>query len=158
MSSEPEPVFILNLPVANAAAAGTFYQALGFSHSPAWSDDRTQSLRLPGAGGGGGAHIALMLSEETRFRDWIRPGTAVADARKTTAAVYALVGASRADVDDWLAKAVAAGGEADPFELKDRGAEHGMYSRSFADLDGHIWEVFHMPAQGGCQPSSATAV
>jgi uncharacterized protein len=154
MSSESEPVFYLNLPVANAGASGAFYQALGFSHSPAWSDERTQSFRLPGAGGG---HIALMLSEETRFRDWIRPGTAVADARKTTAAVYALVGASRADVDERLAKAVAAGGEADPFELKDHGAEHGMYSRSFADLDGHIWEVFHMPAQGGCQPSSSAA-
>ena len=49
---------------------------------------------------------------------------------------------SKAGVDEMLNKAFAAGAkEARPAE------DHGfMFSRSFEDPDGHIWEVFWMPA------------
>src|SRR3546814_949170 len=48
---------------------------------------------------------------------------------------------SREDVDRMIETAVPAGGKADPGPKQDHGF---MYSRSFEDPDGHIWEVVWM--------------
>ena len=47
---------------------------------------------------------------------------------------------SREEVDQMVAKALAAGGTA-PNPIQDHGF---MYSHGFTDLDGHVWEVFYM--------------
>ncbi len=82
----------------------------------------------------------------------MRPGTEVNDANKTTEVLVSLAADTKEEVDEILGKAVAAGGKADPYVMKDYGADCGMYSRSFADLDGHIWEVVAMlgGAGAGC--------
>ncbi len=49
---------------------------------------------------------------------------------------------SRREVDDLVAKAIAAGGT-QYAEPKDYGF---MYQHSFADPDGHQWEFVHMSA------------
>ena len=47
---------------------------------------------------------------------------------------------SRANVDDMVRKAVAAGGT-----TYSAPQDHGfMYGHGFQDLDGHLWEVFYM--------------
>ena len=47
---------------------------------------------------------------------------------------------SRADVDRLVEAALKAGGTKTREPM-----DHGfMYERSFNDLDGHIWEIFHM--------------
>ncbi len=52
---------------------------------------------------------------------------------------------SREDVDDLLAKALAAG--AKPWKpIMDYGF---MYGCSFQDLDGHVWELMHMSHPAG---------
>ena len=47
---------------------------------------------------------------------------------------------SREDVNRTLEKALAAGGR-EPRPAIDLGF---MFQRSFADPDGHVWEIFHM--------------
>ena len=64
----------------------------------------------------------------------------IADARTSTEVLLAMSLDSRAEVDAFIAKAVAAGAST-TLEARDHGF---MYQRSFADLDGHQWEVFWM--------------
>jgi hypothetical protein len=64
----------------------------------------------------------------------------VCDTRRETEGLFALSCESRAEVDDLVNKAVAAGGAhaVDPMD-------HGfMYGWSFYDLDRHHWEVLWM--------------
>jgi hypothetical protein len=61
-------------------------------------------------------------------------------ARTSTEVLLALSRSGRALVDQLVAKAVAAGGT-----TYNQPQDHGfMYGHGFQDLDGHIWEVFHM--------------
>lgn len=64
----------------------------------------------------------------------------LSDAHRNTEVLVALSTESRARVDTLLEAAIAAGGTETRNAL-----DHGfMYSRSFNDLDGHIWEVLWM--------------
>jgi uncharacterized protein len=57
-----------------------------------------------------------------------------------TEVLTALSADSKQEVDEMVAKAMAAGGK--PWKpIMD---ESPMYSGSFQDLDGHVWEVLHM--------------
>lgn len=82
--------------------------------------------------------IFVMLLTHEKFAGFTpRP---VADAHTSTQVLIALDFPDRTAVDAIAAKALAHGGrEARPAE--DLGF---MYQRSIADLDGHIWEYFHM--------------
>ena len=85
----------------------------------------------------------VMLLVEDRFKDFTRKR--ICDTTTHTEGLFALSCASRAEVDDMVKTAIAAGGShaADP-------QDHGfMYGWSFYDPDGHHWEVFWMdPAAG----------
>jgi predicted lactoylglutathione lyase len=80
---------------------------------------------------------AMLLTEPffTRFTK-----KEIVDAKKSTEVLVALSAESKEAVDDMLAKAIAAGGTVSR-EPEDYG---WMYSKSFEDLDGHIWEVVWM--------------
>jgi uncharacterized protein len=64
----------------------------------------------------------------------------LSDPSKSTQVLVCLSCESRAEVDNVVAKALAAGGTA-PRAAKDQGF---MYGHGFEDLDGHIWELIHM--------------
>jgi len=64
----------------------------------------------------------------------------VADATKSTEVLLCLSCGSRAEVDELVRKAVAAGGRT-PVPPQDHGF---MYGHGFEDLDGHQWELMHM--------------
>jgi predicted lactoylglutathione lyase len=87
-----------------------------------------------------------MVHGASRFKEFIRPGSVIVDAKTSTEALFSIQLQGREQVDQWLEKAVEAGGSLDPFTMKDHGKDMGMYSRSFADVDGHIWEVMTMLA------------
>jgi predicted lactoylglutathione lyase len=79
-----------------------------------------------------------MLLTEEKFKTFTPKE--ICDARKFTEVLVALSYDSRAEVDDLVRKAVAAGGS-----TYNEPQDHGfMYSHGFQDLDGHIWEVFYM--------------
>ena len=132
MSSQPAPKMIfVNLPVKDLSAAIAFYEAVGAVPNKDFADDSAQMLSFSDA-------IHVMLLTHARFTSFTP--RKIPDAHETAQVLLALSEASREDVDATVGKALAAGGtEPNPSQ------EHGfMYGRSFADLDGHIWEVSWM--------------
>ncbi|KAK5994375.1 hypothetical protein PT974_04849 [Cladobotryum mycophilum] len=146
------PSFYLSLPTTSAESARIFYLSLGFQHIPQYSDADTVALRLPGAN----ANICLMVHQPARFKTFIRPDTEIVDAEKYTEGIYSVAVKSKEEVDGFLAKAKEAGGKLDPFVMPGYGAECGMYTRSWTDLDGHIWEATCM-LEGGCTQTESSS-
>jgi uncharacterized protein len=154
--AEKPPSFYLSLPTNSLPAATSFFTSLGFDPIPEYSDPKTSAFRLPFPN----SNICLMLHAPARFKEFMRPDTEIADANKATEAIFTVTTKSKEGVDDLLAKAEKAGGIKDPYTLPNYGGDCGMYSRSFADLDGHIWEAVTMlegfgGGSGDCQGSQA---
>ncbi|CAM1506075.1 Fc.00g057160.m01.CDS01 [Cosmosporella sp. VM-42] len=149
------PSFYLNFHTADPKAGLAFFTALGLSQITSYCDDKTKAFRLPAPND----RICLMIHAHDRFKDFIRPGSQITDATLSTESLFSIAVESKEEVDDWVSKATKAGGTADPYTLKDYGAECGMYTRSFADLDGHLWEVVTMTTtcegQGGEKAESS---
>jgi predicted lactoylglutathione lyase len=82
--------------------------------------------------------IVVMLLARDRFADFVTGE--VADPAAGTSVINCLSAASRAEVDDLVGRALAGGGRPwlDPM------SEGPMYGGSFADPDGHVWEVLFM--------------
>lgn len=134
------PSLYLNLHAADPEASEKFLKGMGMTPITEYSDVKTKTFRLPGAN----SNVAVMVHAHERFLEFVRPGTKILDAHVTTESLISIAVEDETAVDEWLGKAVALGGTADPFIMKDYGAECGMYSRSFADVDGHIWELCTM--------------
>ena len=126
-------MIFVNLPVADLGRSIAFYEAIGATRNPQFSDDTAACMVMSDT-------IHVMLLTHDKFAAFSpRP---IADARATSQMLLAVSADGRADVDRVAEAALAAGGaEAGPTQ------DHGfMYGRSFADPDGHIWEPFWMDA------------
>ena len=121
----------VNLPVADLPRSRTFFESLGLSFNPQFSNEQGACLVL-------GDTIYAMLLTRDFFQTFT--GKPISDARKSTEVLLCLSCDSRAEVDALVAKAVAAGGTA-PRAPQDHGF---MYGHGFEDLDGHIWELAYM--------------
>ncbi|MER7534848.1 VOC family protein [Streptomyces sp. NPDC097704] len=128
----PQMIFV-NLPVKDVNASKAFFEKLGFSSNPQFSDETTACVVISDT-------IFAMLLEEPKFKSFMAPGKEVSDATKSTEVLVTLSAESREKVDQLADRALAAGGgpAKDPLEMG------SIYGRSFADLDGHHWEVFWM--------------
>jgi predicted lactoylglutathione lyase len=125
-------MIFVNLPVRDLARATAFYEAVGATRDPRFSDDTAACLTLSEA-------IHVMLLTHPKFGQFTpRP---IADARAASEVLLCISAESRAEVDALVGRAVAAGGTADPAPRQDHGF---MYGRSIEDPDGHIWEVMWM--------------
>jgi predicted lactoylglutathione lyase len=82
--------------------------------------------------------IHVMLLVEEFFKTFTTKS--LTDTSKSTEVLLCLSCESRAEVDELVAKAVAAGGTT-PSEPKDYGF---MYGHGFQDIDGHLWELVYM--------------
>jgi predicted lactoylglutathione lyase len=80
----------------------------------------------------------VMLLVEKFFGGFTNKG--ITDTSKSTEVLTCLSCDSKAQVDELVAKARAAGG-AVPRQAQDHGF---MYSHGYEDLDGHTWELVHM--------------
>lgn len=123
-------VFI-NLPVKDLAASMDFFSKLGFSFNEQFTNEQAACLQVSDT-------VSVMLLVEEFFQTFTREE--IVDATKMTEVLTALLVESREAVDVLLEKALEAGAE-EGSEAQDRGF---MYSRSFEDPDGHIWEIFFM--------------
>lgn len=121
----------VNLPVRDLKRSMTFFKALGMSFDAAFTNDDAACLVI-------GENIYAMLLVESFFKTFTEKP--IADASTSTEVLVCLSCESRAEVDELVAKALAAGGRA-PREPQDHGF---MYGHGFEDLDGHIWELVHM--------------
>jgi predicted lactoylglutathione lyase len=127
----PKMIFV-NLPVTNLARSTSFYEAVGGTKNPKFSDETASCVVLSDT-------IFVMLLTHDKYRNFEeRP---IADAHKTSQFLLAITQDSREAVDSIATTAAGAGGRADPNKPQDHGF---MYSRSFADPDGHTWEAFWM--------------
>ena len=121
----------VNLPVKDLRRSIDFFTKLGYTFNPQFSDENTTCMII-------GENIFAMLLVEARFKDFTKK--AISDATKNTEVLIALDVESREKVDEMVKKAVDAGGSIyiDP-------QDHGwMYAHSYADLDGHQWEIVWM--------------
>ncbi|MBR0870518.1 lactoylglutathione lyase [Bradyrhizobium tropiciagri] len=142
--SKAKMIFV-NLPVSNLARATAFYEAIGATKNPQFSDETASGMVISET-------IHVMLLTHDKFRQFT-PKT-IADARTTSEVLICLSADSRESVDDTVNKAKNAGGSADPSAKQDYGF---MYGRSFEDLDGHIWEVMWMDVEAFTKAQSAAA-
>src|SRR4030095_136119 len=114
----------VNLPVKDLNKSKEFFEKLGFSFNPQFTNDDGACLII-------GENIFAMLLTERFFKNFTKKE--IADAKKTTEALIAIDAESRQSVDEMVKKAVEAGGS-----LYRDADDHGsMYAQSFADLDGH---------------------
>lgn len=120
----------VNLPVKDVKRSMNFFSQLGFSFNMQFTDDKAACLVI-------GENIYAMLLHEEFFKTFTRKE--LADATKVTEVLIAIDVESREAVDSMIQKAVNAGGT-----IYSNPSDHGwMYQHSFADLDGHQWEVFY---------------
>ena len=123
-------VFI-NLPVTDLVKSMEFFQNLGFSFNPQFTDEKAGCMIVSDS-------IFVMLLTGAYFKSFI--DTEVCDAHKSTEVLIALDAASADEVKQFVSKAESQGGKIYA-EAKDHG---WMYQHSFADLDGHKWEIAYL--------------
>lgn len=119
----------VNLPVQELNRSVEFFEKLGFSFDPKYTNESGSCLIL-------GDNIFAMLLEKPFFQQFTKKE--IADANRTTEVLLAVDVPTREQVDELVKKAVDAGGTT-YMEPQDHG---WMYQHSFADLDGHQWEIF----------------
>lgn len=125
------PKLFVNLPVKDLDETVRFFTALGFTFDKNFTDDNATCMNL-------NDEAFVMLLVEPFFQRFTKKG--LADASSSTEVIMALSAGSRVEVDELADKALAAGAKPsnDPMN------EGPMYSRSFQDVDDHLWEVFFM--------------
>ena len=134
MTATSQRKMFVNLPVRDLKRSIEFFTRLGFTFNPRFTDEQGTCMIV-----GEDAYVMLLVQE--RFKDFTKKQ--LCDTSTHTEGLVALSCASRAEVDEMVKTAIAAGGShaVDPID-------HGfMYGWSFYDLDGHHWEVFHMDPQ-----------
>jgi uncharacterized protein len=136
-------MIFVNLPVTDLARSIAFYEAVGTTADPHFRDENTQMMRFSD-------EITVMLLTHARFSSFT--ARKIPNAHETAQVLLALSAESREAVDETIAAAVAGGGEGDPNPQQDFGF---MYGRSFADPDGHIWEVAWMDVAAAMQAGQA---
>lgn len=121
----------LNLPVADLGRSMAFFQALGYSLNPHFTSESAACVVI-------NETTSVMLLTHSRFRDFTP--RAICDTTQAVEVLITLSCESRQEVDDLVAKAVAAGGTTD-----DKPEDFGfMYTHSFVDPDGHGWGLVCM--------------
>jgi predicted lactoylglutathione lyase len=121
----------LNIPVADLAKSKAFFQALGYSLNPQFSGDDAACVVISET-------ISVMLAPHAKFRQFTPK--AICDTSQAVEMLVNLTCESRQEVDDLVAKALAAGGT-----TYDKPEDFGfMYTHSFVDLDGHGWGLLHL--------------
>jgi predicted lactoylglutathione lyase len=130
MAQQSRKLFV-NLAVRNLKKSMDFFASLGFAFNPKFTDENAACMIVSD-------EAFVMLLAEPFFKTFTKREPC--DTTKQSEGLFGLSCHNKADVDEMVKKAIAAGGThaMDP-------QDHGfMYGWSFYDLDGHHWEVFWM--------------
>ena len=131
MAEQTSRKMFVNLAVRDLKKSMAFFSGLGFTFNPKFTDDNAACMVVSG-------DAYVMLLGEQFFRGFTT--RELCDTTRQTEALVALSCSSRAEVEDLLKRALAAGGTR-AMDAKDHGF---MFVSSFYDLDGHHWELFWM--------------
>ena len=125
--------FWINLPVKNIEKSKAFFTSLGFTFNTQYGNGPNSACMLIGE-----KNVACMLFDEPSFKQCIS-GAAIST--NTTEVLLSIDAQSKEEVDEMVAKAIAAGGQSNhtPSEMKG-----WMYGCVFSDLDGHRWNILYM--------------
>ena len=93
-------MIFVSLPVGKLAASKRFYEAVGFTNNPQFTDDTAACMVLSDV-------IHVMLLTHDKYRQFTTK--AIADARTTSEVLICISADSRADVDGIVGKAKAVG-------------------------------------------------
>ncbi|MCP5350139.1 MAG: lactoylglutathione lyase [Oceanospirillaceae bacterium] len=126
-----QKMIFINLPVTDLTKSVSFYQALGFTQNPQFSDDTAACMVWSEA-------IHVMLLTHAKWRTFTSRPIPPANSSEV---LLALSLGSRDEVDNMNNAASTHGGSADINPVQDLGF---MYNRNLADPDGHVWEAFWM--------------
>lgn len=135
-------MIFVNLPVADLPKAKAFYEAIGAVNEPRFTNDQAACMVLSDT-------IFVMLLTHPFFQGFT--DKKIADARETCQVLLCISRDSRDAVDAITKAAIAAGGR-ETRAAQDMGL---MYSRSFEDPDGHVWEPMWMDPAAAEQGASA---
>ena len=138
-------MIFVNLPVTDLPRAMAFYEALGFTNNPQFTDETAACMVWSDA-------IFVMLLTHDAWRRFTQRPIPGPDSSEVMLAISL---ESPAEVDAMLDIVAANGGTADINPKQELGF---MFNRSFTDLDGHIWEAFWMDpavASGEAEPAAA---
>jgi predicted lactoylglutathione lyase len=125
-------MIFVNLPVTDLDRSMKFYEAVGFRNNPMFTNEQAAAMQWS-------EEIAVMLLTHDFWKTFT--DRAIPDAHQSAQVFLCLSHDSREEVDAIVAKARAAGGNAEPTPTQDHGF---MYGSSFEDPDGHIWENVFM--------------
>lgn len=126
-------MIFVNLPVAELPKSVAFYEALGFTKNPAFSDHTAAAMVWSET-------INVMLLTHDKWNSFTTRPIPPAGSSQV---MLALSLDTKAEVDAMNEAAAAHGGAADINPVQDHGF---MYGRDFIDPDGHIWGPFWMDA------------
>jgi len=121
-------MIFINLPVTDLPASMRFYEAVGFTNNPQFTNDNAAAMMWSD-------QIILMLLAHDFWKTFT--SKTIPDAHESAQVLLCLSQDSRDAVNAIVDKAVDAGGRADPTPQQDMAF---MFGRSFEDPDGHIWE------------------
>lgn len=121
----------VNIAISDMQKSQDFFKKLGFTFNPDFTNEQGACMVISD-------DIYAMLLTRDFFQGFT--GKPLVNAKEATEVLICLSCESRAEVDDLVARARAAGG-AVPREPQDHGF---MYAHGFEDLDGHIWELVYM--------------
>jgi len=130
----------ITLPVADVPRSVAFYEALGYGQNPQFTGDSAACIIIS-------EHIHLMVGTHAMFREFSHKD--VCDTTMVLEVLHSLTCESRAQVDDLVRKAIAAGGSTIE-EAQDYGF---MYHHGFVDPDGHCWGLNYMTPGAVCPES-----
>ena len=125
----------VNLPCKDLNKSKAFFEKLGYSFNPQFTNDDGACLVISDT-------IFAMLLTEPFFKTFT--SKSLVDATKSTEVILAISVDSKKKVDDLVNTAFKAGG-AKSNDPQDYG---WMYSWSFQDPDGHLWEVLYADPSG----------
>lgn len=121
-------MIFVNLPVTDLPRSMEFYEAVGFTNNPMFTNDQAAAMAWSD-------EIVVMLLRHEFWKTFT--SKTIPNAHESAQVLLALGHDSQDAVESIVARAVAAGGKPDPTPKQDLGF---MYGRSFEDPDGHIWE------------------
>lgn len=130
----------VNLPVKDLNKSMAFFKGIGYSFNPQFTDETAACLVISN-------EIYAMLLTYEKFKEFTTKE--IVDATKSTEVLIALSTESKGEVNAMLDKVIKAGGK----EFRQPMDYGFMFSRSFEDLDGHVWEILWMDPKSINQPA-----
>jgi hypothetical protein len=126
--------FWLNLPVKDVNKSREFFTNIGFKFNTGQGNGPNSACMLLGD-----KNVVVMLFDEPTFRGFTN--NEITSTKQSTEVLLSIDAESKEEVDELVAKVIAAGGTSShkPYEMKG-----GMYGTVFADPDGHKWNVLFM--------------